>query len=451
MVDGIMDMMSAIDGASPSKSSEAGDSVVEIPDEARVEPASKRQRSGYNSKVGIGVLGMVLASVHMLLGDAAEKLLKKLCSLCKCRLGDSDPVNAHLTRAWHKPRYEGKLCAYCGVAKGKLWPHIKDTKLVVDLISTKQEERVRFDKYLEQMIEAYTNGDKAAKNLDSAPKETVEKETEFNMETSVKGRMKLYTTYKQKHGDPATNGLGHTLTKARWKDGSVQEVVLIPFTLEDEMDCSWNHKVGHKHRTEIHNGELTENQNQLAQLFADLRQESGNSRLTGQALVSASSSGRPVSAAGGSGKSEGSLAGSPDNKKASTEDPDDDDDDEGEEVVGSDGLLDMLMDMGDSAGKQRGDVSVPGKTAAKAKSKANAKTGASTAPPPLKVLGGGVKKAALGKVVGQASGNAGVDAIEKGCKANFDKVSAMVTEFVTSQKASVLAMDKKFFKTCKTL
>ena len=131
-------------------------------------PSPKRARAAYYmTKLGIGVLGVRLDTAQEIFGASYEKMMKKACLLCKNVMLSPDPVQTELSRAWHKPNFEGKVCAYCGVGKCKLWPH-KSVADVVFSIDSKQEESDRFFKFISAMILAYQSGDKAAKGLTDA-------------------------------------------------------------------------------------------------------------------------------------------------------------------------------------------------------------------------------------------------------------------------------------------
>ena len=273
------------DGMSVCTEAASLDDVSETPPakRSRVPESPNSDSSGYSSKVGIGVVGVLLASLEAVFGDMLEKMRRKSCSFCKKFMCTPDPVDPTRTRAWHKPRFEGRICAYCGVAMKKLWPG-KDAKHVLTLIDTKQEERGRLTAYTDSMIAAYLRGDRAARNLGEPLKETVEKNTSFNVETSTSGKMKLLASYTDQFGDPLTNGLKHTVTTALWKDGTFQEVVLVPEDAEDEMRAKWSNIVGHTHKQVIHDGNLKESPNQLADVFAGLRGEKGASQFSGKVV-----------------------------------------------------------------------------------------------------------------------------------------------------------------------
>ena len=95
------------------------------------------------------------------------------------------------------------------------------------LVASSKEEHGRFFAFIDKMINAYQNGSRLAHGLDLST-ESLEKENAFSCEAGVKGKLKLLSSYKEQFGDPATNGLGHTVTRTRWKDGTEQDVVMVP-------------------------------------------------------------------------------------------------------------------------------------------------------------------------------------------------------------------------------
>lgn len=95
----------------------------------------------YACKVGVGVQGIAIAEAEGILGAAAATTLSKTCCFCSCAVGEPDPLDCSLTRAWHKPRFEGKVCAYCGRAAKKLFP-AKAVKEVHNIVSSSQEPLV---------------------------------------------------------------------------------------------------------------------------------------------------------------------------------------------------------------------------------------------------------------------------------------------------------------------
>ena len=170
-------------------------------------------------------------------------------------MGMPDPIHPDRSRAWHKPNLEGKICAYCGWAKFKLYPG-KSTKEVL-AIHTDMDTKKRFMDYIDRMIDTYKGGSRAFR--DDGPKQLLDRENLQQVKTSVEGTMKLLERYP--FGDPRTNGKGHTVTRALWKDGTVRDVVLIPTTADDEMKASWENISGIKLTTNLHDGQMVEDPN----------------------------------------------------------------------------------------------------------------------------------------------------------------------------------------------
>ena len=71
-------------------------------------PQSAAGTRKYQSKVGIGILGPPIDEAESHFGKAWLKLKVTVCCACKKSLGDPDPVNPTLVRAWSKPRHEGE-------------------------------------------------------------------------------------------------------------------------------------------------------------------------------------------------------------------------------------------------------------------------------------------------------------------------------------------------------
>ena len=117
--DDALDASSVVDHQELPDASAGGCGVAD----GGAQPANKRRRAeGYSSKVGCGVLGLLLIEAMALLGYAYKKVMEKTCVFCGLAFGSEDPVHAGRSRAWHKPRQEGRICGYCGVAKRKLYP-----------------------------------------------------------------------------------------------------------------------------------------------------------------------------------------------------------------------------------------------------------------------------------------------------------------------------------------
>ena len=96
----------------------------------------------------------------------------------------------------------------------------------------------QWDDFVEDLIKTYKSGKKKVRVEDL--KQRIVKENEVEFAAGVKGVLKLYQSYFDKWGDPATNGKGHTVKVTKWKDGSVQRCVFMPKTAEDEMEAEWN-------------------------------------------------------------------------------------------------------------------------------------------------------------------------------------------------------------------
>ena len=113
-------------------------------------------------------MGVLLPMSQEIFATSFEKMNKKACMLCKNFMLTPDPVQPELSRAWHKPNFEGKVCAYCGQGKNKLWPH-KNVTDCVFIIDTQPEESERFFKFTNGMILAYNRGNKAANGVSQMP------------------------------------------------------------------------------------------------------------------------------------------------------------------------------------------------------------------------------------------------------------------------------------------
>ena len=219
------------------------------------------KRGKYQSNIGIGALGIPLTEF---MSNTAKM---KKCTFCKNMMALADPIFPDRTRSWFKPNFGGNICAYCGFTKVKLWPG-KAASAVLTIISTQQDQNRRFFDFSDVMIEEYKAGNKQAKDIGKKAKERVESVNDVNIQLSVEGTIKLLSSYVPKLGDPHTNGLGHTVKlKQLWKDGTYQDVVLIPNTASDEMKCTWNNIQGVRHQKAVHDGELTESPNQLKELL----------------------------------------------------------------------------------------------------------------------------------------------------------------------------------------
>ena len=115
-----MDILGLLDGADAR--SECSSAVTHVPHDASpclhpeadnsAGPSAKRARAAYYvTKIGIGVVGVRLDEVQEIFGASYEKMTKKACLLCKTFMLSPDPVQQELSRAWHKPNFEGKVCA----------------------------------------------------------------------------------------------------------------------------------------------------------------------------------------------------------------------------------------------------------------------------------------------------------------------------------------------------
>eukprot|EP00959_Pyramimonas_sp_CCMP1952_P167314 3496893-Pyramimonas_sp.AAC.1 len=98
-----------------------------------------------------------------LLGDNFDKIMSKTCLPCGKSVGGGDVLDPTRTRAWHKPDWEGRICAYCGVAKFKLWPHLAMAE-VRDMIKRDESARKRFFDYIDNMIDHLSSGNTTLKN-----------------------------------------------------------------------------------------------------------------------------------------------------------------------------------------------------------------------------------------------------------------------------------------------
>ena len=442
-----MDLLGLLDGADAR--SECSSAVTHVPHDASpclhpeadnsAGPSAKRARAAYYvTKIGIGVVGVRLDEVQEIFGASYEKMKKKACLLCKKFMLSPDPVQQELSRAWHKPNFEGKVCAYCGVGKCKLWPH-RSVADVVFIIGSKPEESERFFKFTSAMILAYQNGDKAAKGLTDAPTESLEKEASTNFDAKVNGKMILRAAYEDEYGDPHTNGKNHCVITTTWKDGSEQEVVLVPQTKETEMECSWGVSTALKHKRILHDGNMTTSANQLKDIYSDMRRTSARPLFQGEvaaplvasSLASPSSGVKPPASLTASTAGD-SAAGREDSSEAEEEE---------------DALLSLIGGGRPAKRKDRAKADASAKAGkAKAKGKADA-----SAPPPLSGGAGGARRGgAKAKAKGlEPAGPVSADKADKDAQAVLQKLTAFVEQFATSQKASLIALDKKFYKTVK--
>eukprot|EP00974_Lingulodinium_polyedra_P011195 1080596-Lingulodinium_polyedra.AAC.1 len=48
------------------------------------------------------------------------------------------------------------------------------------------------------------------------------------------------------------------------------------------MECEWKNSTGHEHRSEVHNGDMLDDPNQLQRMYSELRDSKGKSQFTGR-------------------------------------------------------------------------------------------------------------------------------------------------------------------------
>jgi hypothetical protein len=287
--------------------------------------------------------------------------------------------------------------------------------------------------------------------------------TDVNMQTTVEGTMKLLSAYT--HGDPTTNALGHTIKRNQlWRDGTYQDVVLIPITSSDEMKCSWNNIQGFRYQKHIHDGEMMENPNQLKELFKDLRATKAANCITGEAIEPPPSQ-QSSSTDGAAGALAWNLQGPavlPGVEEAETEAETEEDFADDDDGCG-DGLLDLLTDsaakpaagIGNAGG---GQAAADGRRPTWAGGKAGggrgagAMNGSSAMPPPLSGgRGSGARRGGAGKAKAQTRASAaGGGSDEKEVNNLMDKAERCLLDFTGWQKATLLAnSDKKLYKKVK--
>ena len=183
------------------------------------EDESAGQRSSRTVGMWVGTRGVPLCEVCTLI---PEKFHKKFCVFCKVVIVEGDAVDTEHSVCWHKPKFEGRVCGWCGSAKNKLHP-LSNMQLVVDMVSDPSHpshdaaKAKRFSEYT-----SYMQNEKVACNLrmwgSGAPKETVSADKEVAIDKLDKGMAKLLDDYVKLFGDPETSGKGHTKTKMTWKD-----------------------------------------------------------------------------------------------------------------------------------------------------------------------------------------------------------------------------------------
>ena len=108
------DLLSNLGGEAPSVSSleEVSPAGYEkrrrlsSPLDMEVDEGDRASGRKYTTKVGIGILGVLITMALAMLG---AKLMAKFCSFCKRKVGDSDEIDDSRTTAWHKPSFAGKV------------------------------------------------------------------------------------------------------------------------------------------------------------------------------------------------------------------------------------------------------------------------------------------------------------------------------------------------------
>ena len=195
--------------------SECGDPPVVFD----AENESAGQRSSRTVGLWVGTRGVPLHEVSTLI---PAKFHKKFCVFCKVTLVEGDVVDTDHSVCWHKPKFEGRACGWCGASKTKLHP-LSNMQHVVDMVSDPSHpsydagKAKRFSEYT-----SYLQNEKRSGNLrmcgSGAPKETVQADKEIAIDKLDKGVAKLLDEYVKLFGDPKTNGKGHTQTKMTWKD-----------------------------------------------------------------------------------------------------------------------------------------------------------------------------------------------------------------------------------------
>ena len=362
---------------------------------------------------------------------------EKKCKVCGQSVIDADPIDPERTRSWMKPDFAGLICAYCGLGKLKLYSHLKTVKELVILLQTNGEKRKAFDNFVEHLIETYKSGKQKVRAEDL--KQRIVKENEVEIKAGVKGVWKLYASYDEVHGDPATNGKGHQVKTIKWKDGTKQKCVFVPRTKEDEMEAEWSMSNRTKHEAEVHNGEMLTDNQQLARLMDDLTHEKGKS-FSGEAEQHPSAS---PNAAGNAGKASAEQSVGAQAGRTHDAEGEDESDEEDEEQNPLDAVMDFVQET----------ASVPekgSKTATiKAKGKAKATVNKS-APPALskavRATGPGIPKKKATSVAGEDGKQ-----IVKVLTNQAEKCDTLIEKYETSQRATLLGMDKKIFKEVKNL
>ena len=180
---------------------------------------SAGERASRTLGIWVGVRGVLLNDA---LSVIPVKFHKKCCVFCKIVIVDGDAVDVEFSVCWHKPKFEGRVCGWCGFTKNKLHP-LESMQTVIDLVSDASNpshdpaNAKRFFNHKE-----FIQNEKASGNLrmmgNGAPIETVSTEKEIAIDKLDKGMAKLLDEYVKQFGDPDTNGKGHKKTTMTWKD-----------------------------------------------------------------------------------------------------------------------------------------------------------------------------------------------------------------------------------------
>ena len=201
-----------------------------------------------------------------------------------------DPLFPTRTRAWAKQHLGGLYCAYCWHAKRHLHAD-KDMGALKDLVAVDQIERKKFFDFITWMIEQRRDGLYISAAL-YRPQETVTQECSSGLNKKVRGVMKLKDAYIAQHGDPATNNLGHTVMRTLWKTNTMEDVVLIPQTEDDEMECSWFMGSQTNHSEQVADSTCMQEDDQAKNIYRRMRGRH-MSRLTGERLIEAQAPSTP--------------------------------------------------------------------------------------------------------------------------------------------------------------
>ena len=244
-------------------------------------PPSKRAKT---SKVGIGYCGVCFDLAKELL---PEKVFLKKCKFCFKAASARDDIHSEQTLAWGAPDWGGKTCGLCRNTKNRLHPTMTMNQ-AVGHVTASPDARTQFDDFRAWLVSQYKAGAKCIKDqlagFDSRPIEQVSKDIEYSTIASDDGIMQLYKDYvAEKKCEPEANG--HVRMNAEWKDGSIQDVVLIPDLASDKMRVSFSRKSSLKHSTTLDDGTVTKDPAQQAELFNGLK---GNSvsQLKGKVMPS---------------------------------------------------------------------------------------------------------------------------------------------------------------------